>query len=206
MATTLPPPVHVAPWGEYLAGIAPMRIETFDVIPIEDGWTFELHEGRLIRMPGPGKAHANIQTNLYDTVHAYLRNHNLGKLLGTSCYNLPLPGNTEELLCPDLSYVVPARLVQMPQRGSYLVGAPDLVIEIASPSDFRPQLRAKAQVYLAAGVRLVWVIWPATQNIDVWQPTATDAPTKQLGLPDQLDGEDVIPGFTCPVQGIFAAS
>jgi Uma2 family endonuclease len=206
MAIITPPPAtSAAPWGEYITGLGPMTIELFDQLTFKDGWVFELHEGRLIRMPGPGNQHADIQTNFYRTVDNFLAGHNLGRLKGTSCYNLPLPDNTEELLCPDLSYVVPARLARMSLRGSYLVGAPDLVIEIASPSDFRPQMQAKSQVYLAAGVRLVWIVWATTQSIDMWQPTSLTTPIKLLGLNDQLEGMDVIPGFTCAVKDLFAA-
>ena len=92
----------------------------------------------------------------------------------------------------------------MTERGSYMVGAPDLVIEIASPNDFRPQMEEKAKIYLEAGVRLVWVVWPNRQIIDVWQPTKLDAPSSVLEVTDTLDGRDVIPGFTCPVSAIFA--
>ena len=205
MATTLLPTTNSAPWGEYIAGLGPMTVETFNQLTIQDGWVFELHEGKLIRMPGPGNEHGDIQTNLYRTVDAYLFAHNLGKLTGTSCYNLTLDGDMEELLCPDLSYVLPARKAQMPKRGSYYVGAPDFVIEIASPSDFRPQMQAKAAVYLAAGVRMVWIVWPSTQSIDVWRPTAPIAPSQMLGMADQLEGLDVIPGFICPIAAIFVA-
>jgi len=199
---SLNPTGNAAPWGRHY-GIGPTTVEEFDHLPIEDGWTFELHEGRLIRMPGPGDDHAKISANFYDTVHAYLRSHNLGRLKGTSCYVLKLPNNVDDLLCPDLSYVTPQRASSMPQRGSYRVGAPDLVIEIASPNDYRPQMQNKAAIYLQAGVRLIWVVWPNTQIIDVWRPANLNAPTITLNVADALDGLDVIPGFTCPTQAIF---
>lgn len=204
MAITLPPATEVAPWGEYIDGLGPITIETFDRLTIQDGWTFELHEGRLLRMPGPGNEHGDIATKFIRKLDAYFVSNDLGILTSTSCYNLPMPGNAEELLCPDLSYVLPARKAQMTKRGSYLIGAPDLVIEIASPNDFRPQMQAKAQVYLTAGVRLVWIVWPVAQSIDVWRPTSPTAPVFILGMADQLDGLDVIPGFTCPISAIFA--
>ena len=195
----------VAPWGEY-AGIGPMTIEEFDRLPLEDGWTFELHEGRLIRMPGPGDDHATISVNFYETLHTFLRGHHLGRLKGTSCYVLQLPDNTEDLLCPDLSYLTPAHEKIMPKRGSYRAGAPDLVIEIASPNDYRPQMHNKAQIYLQAGVRLLWIVWPNAQIIDVWRPSSLDAPVVTLSIVDMLDGLDVIPGFACLVQAIFDTS
>lgn len=202
MALLIPKSTKRAPWGEYV-GIGPLTVEAFDQLPLEDGWKFELWKGDLIRMPGPGKIHAAIAANFYDTVHAYLKEHKLGRLLSTNCYILQVAQDTEELLCPDLSYISPERRQGMPTRGSYSVGAPDLVIEIASPNDYRPQMQSKAQTYLQAGVRLVWVVWPNVQIIDVWHPSALDAPIATLGVGDTLDGRDVIPGFASPVQPIF---
>jgi Uma2 family endonuclease len=191
-----------APWGEYV-GIGPLTIEAFDQLPLEEGWKFELWKGDLIRMPGPGDDHMVIMANIYALLQPFLQQHKLGKLRGTGCYNLPLPNSADALLCPDLSYILPGRLATMPKRGSYRIGVPDLVIEIASPNDYRPYMQTKAQTYLQAGVRLVWIIWPNTQIIDVWRSSAPEAPVATLSATDTLDGLDVIPGFTCSVQPIF---
>ena len=209
MAThTLPPspsptPRAPAPWGAYVTPVGPMTVEQFEQFPGEEGWVYELHEGRLLAMPGPGDEHGDIQSRFTLTVGLYIKQQQLGILSGTKCYNLPLPNNTEELLCPDLSYVAPARKAAMKLRGSYRVGAPDLVIEIASPNDTHRELNAKADVYLQAGVRLIWVAWPATQTIEVWRPASPSAPATTLQLADTLDGLDVVPGFACPVRAIF---
>ncbi len=192
-----------APWGEYVPHLGQMTVEQFDQLPLEEGWAYELHEGRLISMPGPGNDHAMLQTLVTRVVDSYLHQNNLGILMGTGCYNLPIPGNTEELLCPDLSYVLPARLATMSKRGAYLMGAPDLVIEIASPGDSHPELAAKAAIYLQAGVRLMWMLWSAAHTIDVWQGATPDAP-RTLNQDDTLGGQDVIPGFTCVVRDLFA--
>lgn len=197
-------PLPQAPWGEYVPYFGRLTVEEFEQLPTTDGWQFELHEGRVIAMPGPGNDHMIIQDNFAQTLGAYLRAHQLGILRGTGCYNLPLPGDTEELLCPDLSLVTPARRATMTLRGSFLVGAPDLAIEIASPSDTHPALTRKVAIYLRAGVRLVWVVWPASSTIEVWQPAQPTRPLRTLHIADMLDGADVVPGFQCPVQAIFA--
>ena len=81
--------------------------------------------------------------------------------------------------------------------------APDLAVEVASPSQSTGDLAAKVALYLAGGTRLVWVIWPDRQQVDVWHPGDTQrAATRGVGAP--LDGEDVIPGFIHPVADIFA--
>jgi Uma2 family endonuclease len=197
-------PKPQAPWGEYVQRVGPMTVEQFEQFPTEDGWTYELHHRRLIAMPGPGIEHADIQTRLTVLLSHYLDAHSLGIITGTSCSVLPIPGSREDVLCPDLSYVLPERKAAMPQRGSYLAGAPDLVIEIASPNDTRPELAAKTAIYLQAGVRLMWIVWPKTQAIDVWLPSTTNQPSATLAADDTLDGRDVIPGFQCAVREIFA--
>ena len=192
-----------APWGEYVPRVGHMTVEQFEQFPMEDGWNYELHEGRLISMPGPGREHGRIQTRLTILLSQYLTAHQLGSVVGTSCYNLPLVGNHEELLCPDLSYVLPAREAGVVMRGSYPVLASDLVIEISSPRDTRPQVARKAAIYLQAGVQLIWVVWPESQSIDVWLPATPARPTATLKSADALDGLGVIPGFRCPVQAVF---
>jgi len=196
-------PIPQAPWGEYIPRVGRMTVEQFEQFPSEDGWMYELHQGRLITMPGPGFDHAVIQTALYRAIDGFLQTNKLGMLIGTGCYNLPLPGSTEEVLCPDLSYINPAKLATMQKRGSYLVGAPDLVIEIASPGDTHPEVARKAATYLQAGVLLIWTLWPTTKTIEVWRPQSTNRPVTILQIGDMLDGLDVIPGFQCLVKDVF---
>jgi Uma2 family endonuclease len=107
-----------------------------------------------------------------------------------------------DVLCPDLSYVQPARLAQAQRQGSYPILAPDLVIEIISPTDVKSKVAQKLDVYRANGVRLMWVIWPAMQTIDVWRP---GAPVVTLRANDTLDGADVIPGWSASVSEVFSA-
>lgn len=80
--------------------------------------------------------------------------------------------------------------------------APDLVAEVVSPSQYRPEMAAKARRYLAAGVRLAWMVWPKYQQVDVWRPAATQ-PVASLGSEEQLDGLDALPGFSYPVASLF---
>ncbi|HEY7020360.1 MAG TPA: Uma2 family endonuclease [Ktedonobacterales bacterium] len=80
--------------------------------------------------------------------------------------------------------------------------APDLVAEVASPSQSRPAMAAKARLFLAAGVQLVWMIWPDSEQVGVWRP-GSDAPVVTLTAADHLDGLDVLPGFAHPVVDLF---
>ncbi len=196
-------PKPLAPWGTYIPYVGPMTVEQFEQFPGEEGWMYELHEGRVIAVPGPGSVHADIQGNLFSTLGAYISANGLGRLRGTGCYNLPVPNTTEELLCPDLSYVSPSNTASMPMRGSYPVGAPEMAIEIASPGDTRPQVKKKVGIYLQAGVQVVWVVWPRAGSIDVWLPSLLSAPVSTFGSSDVITGVPIFPSFQCPVQDIL---
>jgi len=78
--------------------------------------------------------------------------------------------------------------------------APDLVVEVVSPSDSRREVREKAESWLLGGVRLVWVINPATHSATVYR--SPDEAT-ELSEDDTLDGEDVVPGFACQLRDVF---
>jgi Uma2 family endonuclease len=120
--------------------------------------------------------------------------------------DLTQPGDKGETgLVSDVAFV---RADCLPRRGSPVYSqaphlAPDLVAEVVSPTQFRPEMAAKARLYLAAGVRLVWLIWLRYQQVDVWQ-SGSDQPVVTLGMGDALDGLDVLPGFTYPLADLFA--
>lgn len=90
------------------------------------------------------------------------------------------------------------------ERKKFLAVAPDLAVEVASPDQYRPEMAAKARLYLASGVRLVWIAWPGTREVDIWCAGAAEPPpTLEIG--DTLDDEDVLPGFRLPLADVFPA-
>jgi len=103
---------------------------------------------------------------------------------------------------PDVGYYGTAFFPRITDRDKPIPFAPELAVEVASPSQTSADMAAKARRYLGGGTRLVWIVWPHSATIDVWrvgdwQPSAT------LRMGDQLDGEAVLPGFTHPVADIF---
>lgn len=81
--------------------------------------------------------------------------------------------------------------------------APDLAVGVSSPSQTATQMAAKARVYLRAGTRLVWIVWPQSAHIDVWHVDVLTGPVTCLTLSDILTGEDVVAGFSYAVAGLF---
>lgn len=199
-----------APWAEPVPG-APYPMTADDVLSLpDDGWFYELVEGRLIRMPMSGGEASRIAARLVVTLSLFVEPRHLGALLGADGgFNLTQPGETAETaetaLGPDASFV---RAERVPSPGSAEYGklwhlAPDIAAEIVSPNQYRPEMEAKMRRYLAAGVRLVWLIWPQQRQVDVWR-LGTDAPVATLGMGDALDGLDALPGLTYPVADLFA--
>src|SRR5919201_4145444 len=107
------------------------------------------------------------------------------------------------LTIPDVGFYVAARQSLIVDPNKPIPFAPDLAVEVATPSQRTGDLAAKVALYLAGGTRLVWVVWPDRQQVDVWHP-GDIGPSATLGVSDTLDGEDVIPGFIHPVADIFA--
>ena len=169
----------------------------------DDGWRYELVQGRLIQMPPTGVDHGAPTDNLYFAMGQYVRAHGLGKLFPAETgFNLRQPVETEDtVLAADITFV---RADRVPPPGGpvYPLLAPDLVVEVASEASQRPKdLADKARLWLARGVRVVWVVWPRRRAIDVWTPG--DQEPRQLGPGDELDGGDVLPGFRYPVAEAF---
>lgn len=197
----------LAPWAEPVPNAQfPMRVDDLASLP-DDNWIYEIVDGRLVRMPGSGSEASRIAINLILALGPFVKLHKLGDVTGPDgTYDLTLPGDQyATALTPDVAYVRAGRLAAMgtPEAKKYAKVAPDLAAEIVSPSQYHPEMDAKARLFLARGVRLVWVIWPTAQEVDVWRPGSM-TPVATLHANDTLDGLDVLPGFTLPVAELFS--
>jgi Uma2 family endonuclease len=196
----------VAPWAETVPE-APRLMTAADLLRLpDDARGYELVEGRLVRMSPTGTGHSADAATLTTELTIFVRAHQLGRVISSEAgFLISPPGEPETILAPDVAFV---RADRVPSRESaewegYWRLAPDLVVEIASPSQSRAELAAKARKWLAAGTRLLWVIWPQARQVDVWRPGA-EAPVTTLGLEDDLDGLDVLPGFRYAIAALFA--
>ena len=83
----------------------------------------------------------------------------------------------------------------------FVVVAPDLVVEVLSPNDILKETRAKIQQYLEAGSQLAWLVNPRKKQVEVYRMGATNHPI--LGVDEELNGEEILPGFKLPVNILF---
>ncbi|MFN0096761.1 MAG: Uma2 family endonuclease [Dehalococcoidia bacterium] len=140
---------------------------------------------------------------LRDFLGPFVRRARLGVVLDASGGGYQYPGlDGGRLRIPDLSFIRRDRLQDgLPARG-WTPYAPDLVVEAISPNDLADDVHHKVQVWLDAGVPLVWVLYPDAHQVVAHHPDRT-AQTYSVG--DTLTAGDVVPGFAVAIADIFAA-
>lgn len=159
----------------------------------------ELVAGQLVREPPPGTAHGWAAADVVGLLFPFVRKHRLGRVSGEAGYVLARDPDT--VRCPDASFVSAGRLASAEWKGPYLVGAPDLAVEVVSPGDRASEVAAKTGEYLAAGAQAVWLIDPRRQTVTVHLPGREP---HTLGREDAVDGHPYLPGLRLRVAEIFA--
>jgi len=149
-----------------------------------------------------GVAAAAATAAISSALHAFVRPRRLGAV--TSADGIFTFPDAETGLLPNVGYYVAARRALIVDRTQPIPFAPDLAVEVVSAAQGRDDLAAKARRYLAGGTRLVWIVWPEGQRVDVWRAGRAMGPVATLGQGDTLDGGDVVPGFALPVASVFA--
>jgi Uma2 family endonuclease len=175
-----------------------MTAHEFLLHPLPEGKA-ELVRGELRVTPPPGGPHGVAASNIFGRLYTHLQQHPLGRAFADGVgYELVRLPHTVRV--PDASFVRADRLPKDGIGPGLLQLAPDLAVEVLSPSETASDLDEKLDDYRAAGTPLVWVVDPVRRTVTVYH--AGDAPHwRHEG--DTLDGADVIPGFTCPVSAIF---
>lgn len=160
---------------------------------------YELVHGELVDMGNSGAKHGNLAIILSSALFPVVMEQQLGALFDSSTAFKMSNGNKRS---PDISFFAKERLQGMDDLPDGLLeGAPDLVIEILSPSNTIEEIDTKIEEYFANGARLVWVIHPRMHYILVYR--SAQEPDRLVKAADVLDGEDVVPGFTFPVATLF---
>ena len=164
----------------------------------DDGSRHELQAGLLLAEPRPFPLHAQIQARIIELLAGFVRAHGLGQVLCDGGFLLA--SNPDTVRGPDVSFVTRDRWGAVTDRGRFFRGAPDLAIEVLSPSNRAGEIHAKVADYLAAGARVIWIVDPKHRSITVHE---TLLAPRRLGPQDVLDGGEVLPGFSIPVEAIF---
>jgi Uma2 family endonuclease len=185
----------LAPWAEPVL----MTAEELLCLP-EDEWHYELVEGRLVRMSPTGAGYGRIVRALFRAVDRFVEERRLGEVFPAETgFWISPEGGPDTVLAPDLAFVRAGREPH-PRTEGFPRLAPDLVVEVASPSQGRREMGAKAHRWLSGGVRLVWLVLPEERVVEVWQGAGL---VRVVSAEEELSGEEVLPGFVLPARNLF---
>ena len=162
----------------------------------DDGYRYELLRGVLIRKMPPGDRHGDAAAWTAVEFGTYVRDNNYGAVRAEIGYRLESGPDT--VRAPDVSWIAPEN-AREPIPG-YREGAPDLAVEVKSPNDSRPEMFAKAQMWIGYGTRIVLVLDPEPVTVTVYRPSTDPVVFGEDGV---LDLDDLLPGFSCPVWRLF---
>jgi len=161
----------------------------------------DLVRGVLVVREPPGFRHGEITVRLASALMIHVDAHNLGRVVGGDA-GFKLQSHPDTVRGADIAFVSWERLPQRSPVGFPSLG-PDLVVEVLSPGDRPGATLAKVADWLSAGTRLVWVIDAERRLARVYRADGTET---TLGAAGVLDGEDVLPGFSCPLASIGLAA
>ena len=187
-------PKHRGSAGQAADGrTRPMTAEEVFALP-ESDVQYELVRGQLLEVPMAGWQHGWIEINII----LMLANDPVAGSTGrtvTGDTAFVLARDPDTVRIPDVAFVRHERLPPPLVSGRAAL-APDLAVEIRSPGE----VQRKVADYFAAGVRLVWLVDPDDQSVEIWTPGGLD---RHCTAAETIDGGAVIPGFRCPVARFF---
>lgn len=157
----------------------------------------ELVRGVLVVREPPGLRHGRIALDLGAQLMSHVRAHELGEVYVESGFKLTSDPDT--VRGPDVAFISRERLPE-PEPEGYPALAPDLVVEVLSPGDRPGEVLNKVADWLTAGTPLVWIIDPKRRLARVYRQDGSET---LVSADEALDGEDVVPGFTCRLAAIL---
>lgn len=162
------------------------------------GWD-ELVRGEAVEAVPAGLGHNEIVTMILSLLVAFVRPQRLGLVVNDGM-GYVLSQNPDTMRIPDVSFVRRDRVPADRSSVKLFFIPPDLAVEVVSPGDRPREMDDKVQQYLAAGVRLVWIVWPKPRSVVVHTP---DNDPQRLTEQDILTGGSVLPGFSVSVAELF---
>jgi Uma2 family endonuclease len=165
----------------------------------DDGLRRELVRGEVIEMTPAGHHHGRITLNVTTPLDQHVRLHDLGTVYAAET-GFQIASDPDTVRAADVAFVRRDRLAEGADTEGYWPGAPDLAVEVVSPSDRYAEVEAKVLEWLEAGTRMVVVVSPRKRTVTVYRSLSDIV---VLTEEDELDGGSVVPGWRLPVREIF---
>ena len=175
--------------------------EFYDFCCKNDG-RYELVRGEVIELAPTNDQHGEISSNIATAFNNYSRPRGVGRTRVETGYRLEQGPDT--VRGPDVSFVLLPRGAGVTLTGRFVPNAPDIAVEVVSPSNTASEIMRKVQEYLAAGSQRVWVVYPTTstasRRVIIHYPSGA---TVTYSGDDVITDEELLPGFSLPLAEIF---
>lgn len=165
-----------------------------------DDHRYELVRGEVRQMTPAGYQHGVLAAHIAALLDAHVRAHGLGSVTGAET-GFQMASDPDTVRAPDAAFVTRERIEPTGLVEGFFPGAPDLAVEVLSPSDSYTEVEDKALAWLAAGSRMVLVVDPRRRSVTVYRSPAA---IRVLAGEEAIDGDDVVPGWQAPLAELFA--
>lgn len=170
-----------------------------DLLRLPDSNGIELIDGELVEKPMSFMS-SRVAIRLVERLGPYCSASGIGEVMGADLGYQCFPWAPKVVRKADVSMIRAGRITADIWEEGFATIAPDLAAEVTSPNELAYDVDRKVEEYLRAGVALVWVVNPQEHVVMVYRK---DGSTSRLRDSDELDGEDVVPGFRCRVSELF---
>jgi Uma2 family endonuclease len=162
----------------------------------ENGYSYEVVDGQLVMSPKNNLQHGDLCAEILMRMRMHAKGHKLGRVFDSNTGYWMINRN---LRAPDVSFVSVDRLPKKATK-EFMSGAPDLVVEVLSPTNRRDEMDKRLRDFFTSGTKLVWIIDPEEKFAEVCR-SLTDR--KIVGPGGILQGEELLPGFELPLTELF---
>lgn len=175
-----------------------LKVADFLEMEGEPGFIYELINGEIVKKGAPNPKHQLVSGKLFRAITTLVDKKNLGTVL-----YVPLDVFMGEYnaLQPDLLFVAKAREEIITSNG--VEGAPDLIVEILSPSTMKHDRGDKMKIYRKHQVREYWIVDPKNQSIEVYQLKNNEYDLASFAVEEGEIMSEVLPGLSLAVTSIF---
>jgi Uma2 family endonuclease len=168
-------------------------------LPTGIGQRYELVRGEIKTTPPAGYEHGDLALALGARLRTFVQQKGLGRVVGAET-GFILRRNPDTVRAPDVAFVSRAREAAVGKVKGFFPGAPDLAVEVISPSEGAQDIDRKVEEYFDAGTQQVWIIFPETRRVVVYRSPHESV---RYGTTGVIEGGDLLPGFACPGAELF---
>ena len=173
-----------------------LTLDDLEQIP-DDAMHRELIDGELIELPPPESKHTDAAHSIYDSLSPFVKSRRMGRVYFEAGYKVT--SDKRNWVQLDVSFISNEYLARGGKQ-RFFEGAPDLAVEVISPSERPKHILAKREVLFAAGCQEIWIVRPRINAIEVWTPRGMDRELRE----GEMLSSPLFEGWSMPVADVFA--